>query len=118
MPSARKTCMDNPNKPPKAHRDIIAKRRKKHTDKIKNALTPALTQAWALYRNSGQQMSMPTVDAHLAELASALESALDGMYDDDVSCNYCEFEQKETDRERMAYEMSRVSNCSGRRCPH
>ena len=104
MPTQRKSCLDNPNLPPKALRDILAKRRKRQKDKIKEKLTPALLQAFADYRQAGQKMAMSTVEVRQSELASALEMALDGAYDGSVQCDYCSFEQREHDRERMMEE--------------
>ena len=110
MPTHRKSCLDNPHKPPKALRAIIAKRRRKQTDAIKERLTPTLKKAFNDYRLSGQPMSMPTIDARLGELAHALESALDGEYDGDmdITCEYCNFEKDEKERERLAQEMDKV----------
>ena len=117
MPTQRKSCLDNPNKPPKALRDILAKRRKRQKDKIKSDLTPVLTKAFAEYREAGQKMAMPTVDTRLAEIADALEAALDGDYDGTVSCAYCTFEQEENQRLRMADEQGTVSSAHVTRVP-
>ena len=110
MVTQRKSCLDNPNKPPKALRAILAKRRKKQKEKLKEHLTPALETQFAAYRDSGKPMSMTTVDARLSELADALERALDGEYDGTTSCAYCEFEQCESLRERAASDKGQVSN--------
>ena len=110
MPTQRKSCLDNPNLPPKALRTILAKRRKRQKEKIKEALTPVLTKAFADYRDSGQKMSMQTVDVRLSELADALEAALDGKYDGTVACAYCAFEEEEKERARLADEQGSVSS--------
>ena len=114
MPTQRKSCLDNPNLPPKALRDILAKRRKRQKEKIKNGLTPVLTNAFAEYRNSGQKMSMQTVDARLSEIADALEAALDGQYDGTAACAYCAFEEEEKERARLADEQGTVSSALAR----
>jgi hypothetical protein len=92
----------------------LAKRRRKQTDAINERLTPTLKKAFNDYRLSGQPMSMPTIDARLGELAHALKSALDGEYDGDMdtsmdtTCEYCNFEKDEKERERLAQEMDKV----------
>ena len=102
MPRTNPTFMDDPSKPPKPFRDILAKRRKKQQDAIDKLLTPTLTRAFADYCSSGQRMPTETVTLRRAELGAVLSRALDGDYDGQVDCAYCAAVRKAAERQHAA----------------
>ena len=83
------TFMDDPSKPPKPYRDVLARRRKRQQDAITKELTPVLTRSFAEYCSSGQAMPSSTVTLRRAELGAVLEKALDGEYNGEPICAYC-----------------------------
>lgn len=83
------TFMDDPSKPPKPFRDVLARRRKRQQDAITKELTPVLTRSFAEYCSSGQAMPSSTVTLRRAELGAVLEKALDGEYSGEPICAYC-----------------------------
>ena len=96
------TFMDDPSKPSKPFRDLLARRRRKQQEAITKTLTPKLTRAFALYCSSGQAMPSATVVLRRAELGAVLERALDGEYDGASKCAYCTAVKKEEQRKHAA----------------
>lgn len=103
MVTQRKSCLDNPTKPPKAFLDVIGKRRKRERAAMKEKWTPVLRAAFNEYRAVGRTVSKESADAFIAQLEFELEAALNGDYDhDDITCAYCEFTEKERERQAQA----------------
>ena len=108
------TFMDDPSKPSKPFRDVLARRRKKQEDAITKALTPVLSRTFADYCQSGQEMPSATVVLRRAELGRTLESALDGEYDGNISCAYCTAEKKTAERLHAAGPGAEQVGCNRR----
>lgn len=99
----QRSCMDNPNKPHKAFRDIISKRSKKNREAILQKLTPALRKAFEAYCSHGKTMHAETKRALLGQLGDSVIDALDGEFDTEhLECAYCAFDAKERMREKSA----------------
>ena len=102
MSGAKKHCLDNPSRPSKVFRDIIGKRRRQDTQKLRESLTPALMAAFEEFKSNGRKLGAPTERDHIQELATALENALDGELDlDNISCGSCNHHFREQERAKQ-----------------
>ena len=92
---SKKTCLHNPEKPNTQFRAIITKRNRARSSAIAAKLTPALQKAFYDYKSNGRALSAASASLFQAQLAEALEAALDGELDlDHLGCVYCEEAQK------------------------
>ena len=109
---SKRHCLDNPDKPPKAFRDALVKRKKTERDKLKSLLNPCLAAAFEKYKaigTSAKKIPESTLNALREQLGEQLVAALDGDLDfQRIQCKSCEFKQRELERQQKALEKDMV----------
>ena len=105
---SKRHCLDNPDKPPKAFRDALVRRKKTERDKLKSMLNPCLAASFEKYKAVGttaKKIPEPTLNSLREQLGEQLVAALDGDLDfERIQCRSCEFKQRELERQQKALE--------------
>ena len=86
---SKKNCLDNPEKPSKAFRDALGKRRKGDALRLREQLTPTLLQLLHDYEENGRLLGRDRAVQVKQQLGEAFQNALDGQFEPNPSCSYC-----------------------------